>query len=150
MIQQILAIWSLVPLPFLNLAWTSGSFRFMYCHFASFCTCRHCSSIVETTSLSSMNCCQQTAAVNKNWYQKVTPSTNLYRTPTTFQSLFLLTEWKWKWKSSVLDDMIEWRTPQTVCSCLLSMRHQHFNKCLGNGTPLQYSCLENPMDRGAW
>ena len=25
------AIWSLVPLPFLNLAWTSGSSRFMYC-----------------------------------------------------------------------------------------------------------------------
>ena len=21
---------------------------------------------------------------------------------------------------------------------------------LGNGTPLQYSCLENPMDGGAW
>ena len=21
---------------------------------------------------------------------------------------------------------------------------------LGNGSPLQYSCLENPMDRGAW
>ena len=21
---------------------------------------------------------------------------------------------------------------------------------MGNGTPLQYSCLENPMDRGAW
>ena len=21
---------------------------------------------------------------------------------------------------------------------------------LGNGNPLQYSCLENPMDRGAW
>ena len=20
----------------------------------------------------------------------------------------------------------------------------------GNGTPLQYSCLANPMDRGAW
>ena len=20
----------------------------------------------------------------------------------------------------------------------------------GNGTPLQYSCLENPMDEGAW
>ena len=20
----------------------------------------------------------------------------------------------------------------------------------GNGTPLQYSCLKNPMDRGAW
>ena len=24
----------------------------------------------------------------------------------------------------------------------------HFEE--GNGTPLQYSCLENPMDRGAW
>ena len=21
---------------------------------------------------------------------------------------------------------------------------------VGNGTPLQYSCLENPKDRGAW
>ena len=30
MIQQKLAIWSLVPLPFLNLAWMSGSSRFMY------------------------------------------------------------------------------------------------------------------------
>ena len=28
-----------------------------------------------------------------------------------------------------------------------------FPKCSpreGNGTPLQYSCLENPMDGGAW
>ena len=31
MIQWMLAIWSLVPLPFLNPAWTSGSSRFMYC-----------------------------------------------------------------------------------------------------------------------
>ena len=31
MIQWMLAIWSLVPLPFLNSAWTSGSSRFMYC-----------------------------------------------------------------------------------------------------------------------
>ena len=31
MIQQTLAIWSLVPLPFLNLAWTSGSSQFTYC-----------------------------------------------------------------------------------------------------------------------
>ena len=30
MIQQMLAIWFLVPLPFLNLAWTSGSSQFMY------------------------------------------------------------------------------------------------------------------------
>ena len=30
MIQQILAIWSLVPLPFLKVAWTWGSSRFTY------------------------------------------------------------------------------------------------------------------------
>ena len=31
MIQRMLAIWSLVPLPFLNPTWTSGSSRFIYC-----------------------------------------------------------------------------------------------------------------------
>ena len=31
MIQQMLAVWSLVPLPFLNPAWTSGSSGFTYC-----------------------------------------------------------------------------------------------------------------------
>ena len=31
MIQLMLAIWSLVPLPFLSPAWTSGSSQFMYC-----------------------------------------------------------------------------------------------------------------------
>ena len=31
MIQQMLAIWSLVPLPFLNPAWTSGSSQSKYC-----------------------------------------------------------------------------------------------------------------------
>ena len=38
--------------------------------------------------------------------------------------------------------------------------YKEFNSCMwlvttigegnGNGTPLQYSCLENPMDGGAW
>jgi len=31
MIQRMLAIWSLVPLPFLKPAWTFGSSQFMYC-----------------------------------------------------------------------------------------------------------------------
>ena len=31
MIQQMLAIWSLVPLPFLKPVWTSGSSQFTYC-----------------------------------------------------------------------------------------------------------------------
>ena len=28
-------------------------------------------------------------------------------------------------------------------------KHRHFVE-EGNGNPLQYSCLGNPMDRGAW
>ena len=31
---------------------------------------------------------------------------------------------------------------------LLSLIRSHFGE--GNGTPLQYSCLENPRDGGAW
>jgi len=30
----------------------------------------------------------------------------------------------------------------------LRVSHELFGE--GNGTPLQYSCLENPMDGGAW
>ena len=29
----------------------------------------------------------------------------------------------------------------------LNIHNKHYGE--GNGTPLQYSCLENPMDRGA-
>ena len=32
--------------------------------------------------------------------------------------------------------------------CYLQLLAGYFGE--GNGTPLQYSCLENPMDRGAW
>ena len=35
---------------------------------------------------------------------------------------------------------------------LASMWNEHNGTVVGegNGTPLQYSCLENPVDRGAW
>ena len=32
----------------------------------------------------------------------------------------------------------------------LFLRHNQYKTGEGNGTPLQYSCLENPMDGGAW
>ena len=32
----------------------------------------------------------------------------------------------------------------------MKKRRSCFFLALGNGTPLQYSCLENPMDGGAW
>ena len=72
MIQQMLAIWSLIPLPFLNPAWTSGSSQFTHC-------------------------------------------------------------WSLAWRILSI----------TLLACKMSAGE-------GNGTPLQYSCLENPMDVGAW
>ena len=36
----------------------------------------------------------------------------------------------------------------TVCLCYFSLPSGFDGE--GNGTPLQYSCLENPMDGGAW
>ena len=57
-----------------------------------------------------------------------------------------------------------WRNPwmeapdglQSMGSLRVGMTEQlHFDFSLsctgeGNGNPLQYSCLENPVDRGAW
>ena len=34
--------------------------------------------------------------------------------------------------------------------CLELIKHLNTSGGEGNGTPPQYSCLENPMDRGAW
>ena len=33
---------------------------------------------------------------------------------------------------------------------MISHRILDLSKGEGNGTPLQYTCLENPMDGGAW
>ena len=36
------------------------------------------------------------------------------------------------------------------CMCLFQFWFPQGTAGEGNGNPLQYSCLENPMDRGAW
>ena len=47
------------------------------------------------------------------------------------------------------DSQMDWEFPYFVfcvlVACIALSKHSE-----GNGTPLQYSCLENPMDRGAW
>ena len=40
--------------------------------------------------------------------------------------------------------------PQPVTLKKLKLNGSMKTHGKGNGTPLQYSCLENPMDRGAW
>ena len=45
---------------------------------------------------------------------------------------------------------------ETIIQSEVSQKEKHQYSILmhiygeGNGNPLQYSCLENPMDRGAW
>ena len=44
-------------------------------------------------------------------------------------------------------------TRQTFVSKVMSLLFNRLSRIVigeGNGTPLQYSCLENPMDGGAW
>ena len=71
--------------------------------------------------------------------------------------------------SSAFMSIILWSGWLTLCQCSLKMHVvgegpgltlwvlRHFFSLIssllygkGAGTPLQYSCLENPMDRGAW
>ena len=40
--------------------------------------------------------------------------------------------------------------PKFRCTRKSIFMHIYTSKGEGNGTPLQYSCLENPMDGGAW
>ena len=78
----------------------------------------------------------------------------------TFFGIALLWDWNENWSSPVL-----WPLPSFPY--LLAYWVQHFNSIIfvsfivplytfsmfngeGNGNPLQYSCLENPMDGGAW
>ena len=95
-IQQMLALWSLVPLPFLNSAWTSGSSLFTYCWSLAW----------------------------RIW--GFPGDSEVKASACNAEELVLITE---------SDPWIpgSGRSPGE-----------------GNGNPLQYSCLENPMDRGAW
>ena len=42
------------------------------------------------------------------------------------------------------------RSPGERFDCQFSFSRSRIGLGEGDGTPLQYSCLENPMDRGAW
>ena len=57
------------------------------------------------------------------------------------------TKLKWKWSRSVVFDSL-----RSACNVgdLGSIPGSGRSPGEVNGNPLQYSCLENPMDRGAW
>ena len=45
-----------------------------------------------------------------------------------------------------------WATVHEVTQSQTQLKRLSMHACIGegNGSPLQYSCLENPVDRGAW
>ena len=75
MIQQMMAIWSLVPLPFLKPAWTSGSSRFTYCWSLAW-------SILSITLL----VCEMSAIVGQCEHSLALPFFGIGMKPDLFQS----------------------------------------------------------------
>ena len=51
--------------------------------------------------------------------------------------------------ASLMAQMVE-RLPTMFETLVQSLGWEDLSPREGNGNPLQYSCLENPMDRGAW
>ena len=57
------------------------------------------------------------------------------------------------WKISWMEEPGRLQSMGSLESDMTERLHLHFSlSCIGegNGNPLQYSCLENPMDGGAW
>ena len=46
--------------------------------------------------------------------------------------------------------MIKYLKNNAIVNLMVEIKYIWISLGEGDGTPLQYSCLENPMDRGAW
>ena len=140
MIQRLLAIWSLVPLPFLNPVWTSGSSWFTY----------YWSLVWRILSITLL-VCEMSAIV---WFECMSALRFAMSAVWIFFVITLL-------GIGIKTDLFQFCGHCWVfqiCwhnegSTLTASSFRIWNKSAGipgegNGNPLQYSCLENPMDGG--
>ena len=117
MIQRMLAIWSLVPLPFLNPAWTSGSSQFTYYWSLTW-------RILSITLLA----CEMSADCE---VQSLKALYKVWGFPGGANGKESTCQCRRCWDTGLIPG--SGRSPGG-----------------GHGNPLQYSCLENPMDWVAW
>ena len=133
--QKMLAIWFLVPLPFLKPAWISGSSSFTYCWSLAWrilsITLLACEIVQLCGSLSILGHC---LSLGSEW-------------KLTFSSPLATAEFsKFAGGASGKESTCQCRR----CTGMVLVPGSGRSPGVGNGNPLQYSCLENSMDRGAW
>ena len=66
------------------------------------------------------------------------------------QQIWKTQQWLWDWKRSVFIPIPKKGNAKDCSNYHTIALISHARNGEGNGTPLQYSCLENPMDGGAW
>jgi len=154
MIQQMLAIWSLVPLPFLKAAWTSGSSQFTYCWSLAW-------KILSDRVL--MNYGRMFMTLYRRQEIKTIPKKKKCKKAKWLSEEALKIavkrrEAKSKWEKERYTHLnAEFQRIARRDKAFLSDQCKEIEENNrmgktgeGNGTPLQYSCLENPMGGGAW
>ena len=115
MIQQTLAIWSLVPLPFLKPAWTSGSSQFTYCWSLAWrilsITLLACTAAVAAKSLQS--CLALCDPIDGSPPGSAAPAILQART-LEWVAISFSNAWKWKVKVKSLSHVQLFVTPWTA------------------------------------
>ena len=195
-IQWMLAIWSLVYLPFLNPAWTSGSSWFTYCWSLAwrilsitllacemsaivqwfkhslvlsffdirmkadlFQSCEHCWVFqicwhieCSTFTQSSFRILRSSSGIPSPplaLFIMMLPKAHLTLNSEMFGSRWVIIAlWlSGSWRSFLYSFLY---SSSVYSGDLGSIPGLGRSPGEGNGNPLQYYCLENPMDRGAW
>ena len=138
MIQQMLAIWSLIPLPFLNPSWTSGYSQFMYCWSLTW-RILSINVVVWTFVCTAFLWEENGYKYMYGWVPSLSPET----ITTLFVNLLFIPRWGFPHESEGKESACNVGHPGSTPGWGRSPGE-------GNGNPLQYSCLENSMDRGPW